>query len=97
MLLTGAVAVTSMTAGCAGGPTKASTGEFIDDSVVTTRIKAALVKDDTTPAHAIKVDTFKGTVQLSGFVDTAEQKRRAGEIARGTDGVREVINNITVK
>jgi osmotically-inducible protein OsmY len=96
-LLLGAVAVTSITAGCAGTDKRASTGEFIDDSVITTRVKAALVKDDTTPGGAIKVDTFKGTVQLSGFVDTADQKAKAGEIARGIDGVREVVNNITVK
>ena len=94
LLLAGAVAVT---AGCAGGPQKASTGEFIDDSVITTKVKAALVKDKETPGGAIKVETFKGTVQLSGFVDNSVQKMRAGEVARGIEGVREVQNNIMIK
>ena len=97
LLLAGAVAVTVSTAGCAGNSQKASTGEFIDDSVISTKVKAALVKDKETPGGAIKVETFKGRVQLSGFVDTTEQKIRAGEVARGIEGVHEVDNNIVVK
>jgi hyperosmotically inducible periplasmic protein len=83
--------------GCASTPTRASTGEFIDDSVITTKVKAALIHDDNTPGSAIKVETFKGVVQLSGFVDTRAQKRRAEVLATGVSGVREVVNNITVK
>jgi hyperosmotically inducible periplasmic protein len=83
--------------GCASTPTKASTGEFIDDSVVTTKVKAALVRDDATPGSAIKVETFKGVVQLSGFVDYAAQKAEAGIVAAKIEGVKEVVNNITVK
>ena len=93
-VLAGALA---FTVGCASTPTKASTGEYIDDSVITTKVKAALVHDATTPGTAITVETFKGVVQLSGFVDTSEQKTRAGEISRGIEGVRDVQNNITVK
>ena len=83
--------------GCASTPTRASTGEYIDDSVITTKVKAALLHDDGTPGSAIKVETFKGVVQLSGFVDTGAQKKRAGTVTAEVSGVREVVNNITVK
>ncbi len=83
--------------GCASTPTQASTGEFIDDSVITTKVKAALLHDDGTPGGAIKVETFKGVVQLSGFVDNGLQKKRAGMLAAEVTGVHEVVNNITVK
>jgi osmotically-inducible protein OsmY len=83
--------------GCAGSATKASTGEFIDDGVITTRVKTALLKDDTTPGTAIKVETFKGVVQLSGFVDTPVQKERAATIAAAVPGVQGIVNNISLK
>ena len=83
--------------GCAGTATRESTGEYIDDATTTTKVKAAFVKDPLVKALDVKVDTFKGTVQLSGFVDTAEQKTRAEQIAAGTQGVTSVKNNITVK
>jgi osmotically-inducible protein OsmY len=83
--------------GCASTRTTSSTGEYIDDSVVTTKVKTALLRDNNTPGSAIKVETFKGVVQLSGFVDTEAQKMRAGVVAGGVSGVREVVNNITVK
>ena len=83
--------------GCAGTATRESTGEYIDDATVTTKVKAAYVKDPLVKALDVKVDTFKGTVQLSGFVDTAEQKARAEQIAAGTTGVSAVKNNITIK
>ena len=83
--------------GCAGTRTQESTGEYIDNSAVTAKVKAALVDDPSVSAMQVKVKTFKGVVQLSGFVDTPQQKQRAEEIARGIDGVREVQNNISVK
>lgn len=89
--------IVTFTAGCAGTATRPSTGEYIDDSVITTKVKAALVRDDQTPGGAIKVETFKGVVQLSGFVDTQLQKSRAAEVAQGVEGVQSVVNNITVK
>ena len=67
----------TITAGCAGTATRESTGEYIDDATTTTKVKAAFVKDPVVSAMAVSVDTFKGTVQLSGFVDTPEQKTRA--------------------
>jgi len=84
-------------ASCAGTRTKESAGEYVDDSVITSRVKAALVADPVTKAREINVETFKGTVQLSGFVATAQEKDKAGDIARKTKGVVEVKNNILIK
>jgi osmotically-inducible protein OsmY len=83
--------------GCASTPKKASTGEYIDDSVITTKVKAALVEDPMTKAYQINVETFKGEVQLSGFVDSAQAVAKAGEVARGVKGVKSVKNNLIVK
>ena len=90
-------ALATITSGCAGSATKESTGEYIDDASITTKVKASFVKDPLVKAIDVKVDTFKGTVQLSGFVDTAEQKARAEQLAASTNGVSAVKNNITVK
>lgn len=90
-------AVLPFTSGCAGTATRQSTGEFVDDSAITAKIKAEFVRDEAVKAREINVDTFKGVVQLSGFVDTAAQKARAAEIARGVNGVVDVKNSITVK
>ncbi len=87
----------TLSTGCAGTSTRESTGEYIDDATITTKVKAAFVKDPLVKALDVKVDTFKGTVQLSGFVDTAEQKSRAEELARIITGVSSVKNNITLK
>jgi hyperosmotically inducible periplasmic protein len=82
---------------CASTRTQKSAGEQVDDSVTTGRVKAALIADPVTKAHQIDVETFKGTVQLNGFVDTAASKERAAEVAKGTKGVTAVRNNLTVK
>ena len=84
-------------AGCAATRTRESTGGYVDDSVITTKVKSELVGDPVTKARAISVETFKGVVQLSGFVNTAEEKEKAGEIARNVKGVVDVKNNINVK
>jgi hyperosmotically inducible periplasmic protein len=83
--------------GCASTPTRSSTGEYIDDSVVTTKVKTALARDAATPGSAISVETFKGVVDLSGFVDTAAQKTQAGIVTTKIEGVKEVVNNIALK
>lgn len=83
--------------GCAGTATRESTGEMIDDAAITTKIKTAFVRDPVVKALDVKVDTFKGTVQLNGFVDTAEQKARAEEIAKTVQGVAAVENKLSVK
>jgi osmotically-inducible protein OsmY len=93
-ILTGATVLQS---GCASTPTKESTGEYIDDSAITAKVKAALVKDDNVRARDVGVETFKGVVQLSGFVATAEEKTRAGQLAAGVRGVQSVTNNIQLK
>ena len=83
--------------GCASTSTRESTGEYIDDATITTKVKAAFVKDPIVKAIDVKVDTFKNVVQLSGFVDTQEQKARAEQIASGIQGVQSVQNNISLK
>jgi hyperosmotically inducible protein len=83
--------------GCAGTATRESTGEYVDDSGLTARVKKALINDEVVKARDVNVETFKGTVQLSGFVDTAEQKARAASVAAGVKGVRAVENNISIK
>jgi osmotically-inducible protein OsmY len=87
----------ALQSGCAATRTHESSGEYIDDSAVTSKVKAAFVRDDAVKARNIGVETFKGVVQLSGFVDTPYQKQRAGEIAGSVAGVRSVQNNIEVK
>ena len=83
--------------GCSSTPTRESTGEYIDDATLTTKVKAAFVKDPLVKAIDVKVDTFKGAVQLSGFVDSADQRNRAEQVARSVQGVTSVQNNITLK
>ena len=92
-----AVGVASLLVACAGSPTRESTGEHIDDTVITTRIKAALLKDPAVSAFDVSVETFKGSVQLSGFVSTAAQRTRAGQIAQDTPGVSQVFNSIRLR
>jgi len=74
-----------------------STGERVDDRGTSSRVRAALGEDTQYKYGGVNVETFKGTVQLSGFVNSRDQKNRAGDLARKVDGVREVVNNITVK
>jgi osmotically-inducible protein OsmY len=76
---------------------KESAGEYIDDSVITTKVKAALVHDKTVKAAEVNVETFKGVVQLSGFVSEAEDAAKAVKIAREVKGVVSVKNDIRVK
>jgi hyperosmotically inducible periplasmic protein len=83
--------------GCSSTPTSASTGQQIDDTTITTKVKAKMVDDPAVSALNIKVETFKGTVQLSGFANNATEVNRAVAIARGTDGVQSVKNDIRLK
>ena len=75
----------------------AKAGRVIDDSVITGKVKAALIADPTTKAHQIEVETFKGTVQLSGWVDTDTARERATEVARNIEGVRDVKNSLGLR
>jgi hyperosmotically inducible periplasmic protein len=84
--------------GCTtSGRTDHSAGQQIDDRATTARVKEALSADPIYKFGAVNVETFRSTVQLSGFVPSPEQKSRAGDIAGNITGVREVVNNITVK
>jgi osmotically-inducible protein OsmY len=75
----------------------ATAGRVVDDSVITGKVKAALVADPTTKAHQISVETFKGVVQLSGFVDTSEARSRAEQVAETVDGVKDVKNDLELR
>jgi osmotically-inducible protein OsmY len=86
-----------LAAGCASGPNTASTGETIDDTVITARVKAALVKDPELSASEIKVETFKGVVQLSGFVSDTSDIPKATQVASNIPGVESVRNDIIAR
>ena len=73
-----------------------SAGEAVDDNTVNASVKAALIENKTTKAHDINVETYKGVVQLSGFVDTAAEREEAAKVAAGVSGVRSVSNNISI-
>jgi len=83
--------------GCAGSRTQSSTGEYLDDSVITTKAKTALLADEEVSGMQVNVETFKGVVQLSGFVDTLSQAQKAEQIVRSVQGVQDVKNDLTVK
>ena len=83
--------------GCASTPKKEGTGDNLDDSAITTKVKAAIFNDPTLKVFQINVETFKGDVQLSGFVDSGRSVSKAGEVARSVKGVRSVKNNLIVK
>jgi osmotically-inducible protein OsmY len=93
----GVALVASALAACAGSPTTKSTGELIDDTVITTKVKSKLVGDKEVSALEVQVETFKGTVQLSGFVGSDRERQRAAELARSVDGVKEVRNDLQLK
>lgn len=86
-----------MAIGCASTPTESSTGEMIDDTVITTKVKAAIFQDEELSASEISVETFKGVVQLSGFVSDRSDVPRAAVVARGVAGVVSVKNSLVVK
>lgn len=83
--------------GCASTTTGSSTGELIDDTVITTKVKAAIFQDEELSASEINVETFKGVVQLSGFVSDRSDVPRAAVVARGVAGVVSVRNSLVVK
>jgi osmotically-inducible protein OsmY len=92
-----ALGLTILATGCAGNRYERSTGESIDDRSTTSRVKSALNDNSVYKYPDVKVATFKGQVQLSGFVDNKDQKSQAEELAKNTAGVKEVENKISVK
>jgi osmotically-inducible protein OsmY len=83
--------------GCAATARQESTGEYLDDSVITTMVKAEILQDATLKSSEINVETFKGVVQLSGFVNSQADINRAVEVARTIKGVTSVKNDMRVK
>lgn len=83
--------------GCAGTPKQESTGEYVDDTVITTRVKAAIFNEPTLKSSEINVETFKGTVQLTGFVSNRADIAKAAELARAVKGAHSVKNDIRLK
>lgn len=83
--------------GCASTSTQEGTGEYIDDSVITTKVKAAIFNEPTLKSAEINVETFKAVVQLSGFVSSQTAIYKATELARGVRGVQSVKNDMRVK
>ncbi len=91
------IALVAAFVGCAGTQTRESSGQYVDDSVITTKVKAAIFNEGSLKSLQINVETYKGEVQLSGFVDSAASVAKAGEVARGVQGVVSVKNNLIVK
>jgi osmotically-inducible protein OsmY len=89
--------ITLISAGCAVGRGQESAGAYIDDTAITTAVKARFVEDKTVSASSISVETLNGTVQLSGFAKSAAEKSRASEIASAAKNVRSVRNDIVVR
>jgi len=85
------------TVGCAATSSKESTGEYMDDSVITAKVKKAIFKEESLKSSEINVETFKGVVQLSGFVSSQADINKAVEVARGVEGVASVKNDMRVK
>lgn len=83
--------------GCASTDKRSSTGEYIDDTVITTKVKAAILEDKELKVTEINVETFKGVVQLSGFVSSQSDINRAATLARSVEGVKSVKNDMRVK
>jgi osmotically-inducible protein OsmY len=97
LTLTGSLAVAGLAAGCAATSTSDSTGQYVDDSTITTKVKSALLGDDAVKSMEISVQTVKGVVQLSGFVDTADQRSAAEKDAYAVAGVKDVHDSLIVK
>jgi osmotically-inducible protein OsmY len=83
--------------GCAGTSTQESTGEYIDDATITTKVKAAIFNEATLKVAQINVETYKSVVQLSGFVNSSQDIATAGSVARSVKGVSSVKNDLRLK
>ena len=92
------LALTLVTAaGCASSQKHEGTGEYVDDTVITSKVKAAILNEPGLSSAEINVETFKGVVQLSGFVTSRADINKAVEVARGVGGVKSVKNDMRVK
>ena len=84
-------------AGCASTPKHEGTGEYVDDTVITAKVKAAILNEPTLKSAEINVETFKGSVQLSGFVTSRDEMNKAVEVTRSVNGVKSVKNDMRQK
>lgn len=84
-------------AGCVSTPTTEGTGAFVEDSVITGKVKAVILNEPMLKSREINVETFKGVVQLSGFVSTEAEAQKAVQVARGIKGVMSVKNDMRLK
>ena len=92
------LALTLLTAaGCASTQKQEATGEYVDDSVITTKVKAAILNEPSLSSAEINVETFKGIVQLSGFVNSRADINKAAVVARSVAGVKSVKNDMRLK
>lgn len=96
-LLLAAAMLAGGVAACTSTPTKQSFGEYVDDAAITARVKTALAKADSVDWTAINVETYRGVVSLSGFVDSLEMANRAVAAAQQVDGVKSVMHDMRVK
>lgn len=92
-----AAAVMAVAMGCAATSTRQSTGAYLDDTAITTKVKAAIFNDASLKSNDISVTTLEGRVQLSGFVDTRANIAQAGTVAKGVGGVTSVRNDLRLK
>ena len=90
------IVVALLVGACTATRTQESAGEVIDDSTLTAKVKTALIADPVTKANEINVETYRGVVQLGGFVESAAEKSKATEVARSVSGVKEVRNDLRV-
>ena len=94
-LIAGALAVS--VAACAAFSGRETTGEYVDDATITTKVKTAIFEEPSLKSLQVSVETFQDVVQLSGFVDSSQSKAKAGELARNVQGVRSVKNDLVVR
>jgi osmotically-inducible protein OsmY len=91
------VLLMATTLGCASTRTQEGTGEYVDDTVITSKVKAAILNEPTLKSAEINVETFKGVVQLSGFVNSQAAEGKAVEVARTVGGVKSVKDDMRLK
>lgn len=91
------LALVTFIAGCAGTSKRESTGEYLDDSAITTKVKAEIFNDPMLKVLQINVESYKGVVQLSGFVDSSQASNRAVQVTGAVKGVKSVKNSLVVK
>jgi osmotically-inducible protein OsmY len=93
----GAGVLATLLVGCGGTPTRSSTGEYFDDTVITSKVKTALLADPDVKGTAVNVEVFRGTVQLSGFVRSEQEREKAERLTRQVAGVQDVKNDLRLR